>query len=423
MAGMQVSDNFPGQLAQTRRDIRDSFQRSHEALQAREDALLSQIDEIESEYFGKTKEMEELFEALDKTKSFSSTTLTARKLMITRDGVMRLFDSRISELTADTDSSIEFEWDSLFETDIEQLGSIKLNDKTNISPTRTFSPQVKPVVPDYRAKQLPTAYCCKKSSEQKAPGELNVPRGIAVHYKTGNIYIADQNNHRVQVFNCNGDYLFKFDEKMNSPRGICIAQDGVFVTQCSGHCINQYELEGKLIKSVGIHGCAEAQFSSPHGLAVSDRTNNVYVCDCNNNRVQIFTKDLKFHSMIGIGVFSYPRDIKVTRDRVFVLDQSNPCIYVFSSDHVLIKRLITRGSGKQINNSNCFDIDRELNIIMSDYSNHCVYVFNDDGKQIHKFGKNGQGIGEFIYPWGIALDSFGRIIVVCQKDAARLQFF
>ena len=39
MAGMQVSDNFPGQLAQARRDIRDSFQRSHEALQAREDAL------------------------------------------------------------------------------------------------------------------------------------------------------------------------------------------------------------------------------------------------------------------------------------------------------------------------------------------------------------------------------------------------
>ena len=423
MADIEVIDNFPEQLAQTRRDIRHRFQRSHEALQTREDTLLSQIDRIESEYLAKTEEMEELLEALDKTRSYSSTTLTARKLMITRDGVMKLFDGRISELKGCTDSSIEFEWDSLFETDIEQLGNIKLNGLTNISPSRTFSPHMKPVVPNYKAKQLPTTYCCKKSSEQKAPGELNVPRGIAIQYQTGHIYIADQNNHRVQVFDSNGDYLYRFGEKMNSPRGICITRDRVYVTQCSGHCVNMYELEGKLIHGVGINGSAEAQFINPHGLAVSDRNNNVYVCDCNNNRVQIFTEDLRFHSMLGIGVFNYPRDIKVTRERVLVLDQSNPCLFVFDSNHVLISRLITRGNGKQINNPNCFDIDREYNVIMSDYSLHCVYVFSRDGVQIHKFGKNGQGIGEFIYPWGIALDSSGRIIVVCQKDMGRLQFF
>ena len=65
-------------------------------------------------------------------------------------------------------------WDNLFETDIEQLGSIKLNDQMNISPTRTFSLQVKSVVPDYKTKQLPTAYRCKKSSDKKAPGELKL---------------------------------------------------------------------------------------------------------------------------------------------------------------------------------------------------------------------------------------------------------
>ena len=122
-------------------------------------------------------------------------------------------------------------WDNLFETDIEQLGSIKLNDQMNISPTRTFSPQVKSVVPDYKTKQLPTAYRCKKSSDKKAPGELNNPRCMSIHYKTGNIYIADEGNHRVQVFSYNGDYLFMFSEKMNHPVGICVFQNTVFVTQ------------------------------------------------------------------------------------------------------------------------------------------------------------------------------------------------
>ena len=70
-----------------------------------------------------------------------------------------------------------------------------------------------------------------------------------------------------------------------------------------------------------------------------------------------------------------------------------------------------------------FDIDRDYNIMMSDNSNHCVYVFNKEGEQIHKFSKQGQGIGEFYYPYRIVLDNTGRIIVVCQKDTNCLQFF
>ena len=70
-----------------------------------------------------------------------------------------------------------------------------------------------------------------------------------------------------------------------------------------------------------------------------------------------------------------------------------------------------------------FDIDREYNIIMSDLSNHCVYVFNKEGEQIHKFGKQGQGLGEFYHPYGIVLDNTGRVVVVCRKDTNCLQFF
>ena len=330
---------------------------------------------------------------------------------------------KVSKLTAETKPSIEFEWDNLFETSIEQLGSIQLNSQTMISPTSIFPPHVKPVVPDYKTKQLPTAYCCKKSSQQKSSGELNYPRSLAIHYKTGNIYIAELSNHRVQVFSCNGEYLFMFGEKMNTPFGICISQNTVFVAQYHGNCLNMYELDGKLIKSVGSKGNGEVQFNNPRGLDVSDRTNNIYVCDFNNHRIQILTEELKYHSMLGIDLLRLPLDVKVTRYRVLVLDESDPCMFVFDSDHVLTNRLITRGVGKQTNTPYCFDIDREYNIIMSDFNNHCVYVFNQEEEQIHKFGEKGQGVGEFYKPWGIALDNTGRIIVVCQKDTNCLQFF
>ena len=423
MATALVKLNFPEQMKESRKNIRDSFKRSHEALQVRENILLSLVDEIEKEYNSKTQEMNKVIETLNKATLQCEDTLPADLLSEVNQRVRTALDKKIQELTADTDTSIEFEWDNLFETGIEQLGSIKLNGQTMISPTSIFPPHMKPVVPDYKTKQLPTAYCCKKSSEQKSPGELNTPRSITIHYNTGNIYIADTGSHRVQVFTCNGEYLFMFSEKMNRPVGICISQNKVFVTQFGSHCINMYELEGKLIKSVGSEGNGEAQFNHPLDLDVSDRNNNIYVCDRDNDRIQILTEELKYHSMLGIDLLKYPRDVKVTRDRVLVLAVSDPCMFVFNSDHVLTNRLITRGDGKQTNNSCRFDIDREYNFIMSDYSNNCVYVFNQEGEQICKFGKEGQGIGEFYHPFGIALDNTGHIIVVCNKNANCLQFF
>ena len=417
MATAQVKVNFPEQIKESRKKIRNSFKRSHEALQVRENILLSRVDEIEKEYNSKYQEMNKLVEALNKEMKQCEENLSANKLTDVTEIVRTAIDKKIQELSTDTDTSIKFEWDNLFETGIEQLGSITFNGQTMIFPTSIFPPHVKPVVPDYKTKQLPTACCCKKSSE------LKYPRSLAIHYKTGNIYLADRDNHRVQVFSCNGDYLFMFNENMNGPVGICISQNKVFVTQWYAHCINMYELEGKLIKSVGSVGKGEAQFRNPLGLDVSDRNNDIFVCDSDNHRIQILTEELKYHSMLGIDLLKDPRDVKVTRDRVLVLDHSDPCMFVFNSHHVLTNRLIARGHGKQTNYPCCFDIDREYNIIMSDFSNHCVYVFDQEGEQIHKFGKKGQGIGEFYHPWGIALDSTGHIIVVCEKDANCLQFF
>ena len=423
MATAQVKVNFPEQIKESRKKIRDSFKRLHEDLQVRENILLSRVDEIEKEYNSKTEKINKLVEALKKATLQCEETLADNELTDINQMLRTATNKKIQKLTADTDTSVEFEWDNLFETGIEQLGSIILNCQTMISPTSIFPPHVKPIVPDYKTKQLPTAYCCKKSSEQKSPGELNIPISLAIHYKTRNIYIADFNNHRVQVFSCNGDYLFMISGKMNQPFGICISQNKVFVTQLLDHCISLYELEGKLVKSVGSEGNGEAQFKYPHGLDVSDRSGNIYVCDCYNHRIQILTEELKYHSMLGIDQLKYPLDVKVTRDRVLVLGRNDPCVFVFDSDHVLTNSLITRGVGKQTNNPRCFDIDREYNIIMSDYRNHCVYVFNQEGEQIHKFGKKGQGIGEFYHPFGIALDNTGHIVVVCEKNRNCLQFF
>ena len=281
MASAQVT--FTEQIKQTRIKIQDSFKRSHEALRVREHYLLSRVEEIETEFNKKTQEMNKLLEALSKTKSFSSDILTDNKLKDTREKVQKAIDDNIKELSNNTENAIEFEWDFLFETDIEQLGSVNLNGQSKTSLSRAFPPQVKVVVPDYKTKHLPTAYSCKKSTDQKAPGELSNAGILAIHHKTGQIYVVEESNHRVQVFNYNGESLFIFSEKMSIPTGICFINNNVIVTQYSGHCMNVYELGGKLVKSVGSVGSGEGQFKNPHGVHVSPSNNNIYVCDRSNN--------------------------------------------------------------------------------------------------------------------------------------------
>ena len=53
-------------------------------------------------------------------------------------------------------------------------------------------------------------------SEGSSEGQFSTPFGVVFDSKTNNIYVADQCNNRVQVFDKDGKYLFKFGD-MNGP--------------------------------------------------------------------------------------------------------------------------------------------------------------------------------------------------------------
>ena len=132
MASILVGINFPEQIKETRKKIQDSFKRSHEALRVRESSLLSRVDQIETEYNNKTQEINELVESLNSIISLSSNRLKSNQLSDTKDAVTTVINNKITELTADTHSTIDFEWDGIFENNIKQLGSIKFDSPTKI---------------------------------------------------------------------------------------------------------------------------------------------------------------------------------------------------------------------------------------------------------------------------------------------------
>ena len=122
------------------------------------------------------------------------------------------------------------------------------------------------------------------------PGQFIRPHNVVID-TDDNIYIADRENHRIQVFDSEGNVLRMWNN-IHRPDGICLDSEGNFyvgelngmngVDDCPGlgHRVSIYNLEGKLLSRFGDpeEGEGPGQFIAPHGVAVDSR-GDLYVGD------------------------------------------------------------------------------------------------------------------------------------------------
>jgi DNA-binding beta-propeller fold protein YncE len=93
--------------------------------------------------------------------------------------------------------------------------------------------------------------------------------------------------------------IFTFDEayaapQFDGPDGVAIDSSGnVFVADTSNHRIQKFTNTGKFIRKWGSLGSGNGQFNFPAGVAI-DSSGNVFVADLGNDRIQKFTNTGKF---------------------------------------------------------------------------------------------------------------------------------
>ena len=91
------------------------------------------------------------------------------------------------------------------------------------------------LIPEYVGRENPVLKKCRKGSGN---GEFIYPRGISVDKITNEVFIADRDNSRIQVLNTEGEYLHSIGtDHLKEPLGICVSQDGVFVTDRARECL------------------------------------------------------------------------------------------------------------------------------------------------------------------------------------------
>jgi DNA-binding beta-propeller fold protein YncE len=135
----------------------------------------------------------------------------------------------------------------------------------------------------------------------------------------GTVFCADDGNHTVRQFTPDGRLLMTlgtlntpsdtgYDGKntgtvtrpggpFNRPTNLAVGPKGdLYVSDGYGNCrVHQFSPTGALKRSWGTPGAGPGQFFLPHGLAVA-ADGRVFVCDRENDRVQIFSPDGEYLS-------------------------------------------------------------------------------------------------------------------------------
>jgi sugar lactone lactonase YvrE len=119
------------------------------------------------------------------------------------------------------------------------------------------------------------------------PGQFALPHSVVVD-RRGRVLVADRENHRVQIFDGESNFLDEWTDLLQPMDLFIDAEDTVYVAEAQQR-ISIYSLDGELLSRWGERGSAPGQFSdSPHGLCVDSR-GDLYVCEViSQGRMQKF---------------------------------------------------------------------------------------------------------------------------------------
>lgn len=139
-----------------------------------------------------------------------------------------------------------------------------------------------------------------------APGQFNFPTGIFVN-AGGELFVADQNNNRIQVFTSEGVFLRSFGRStfmslgpFSRTQGITgDAQGRIFIADAFQGTVKVIDGQGNAVSTVAGFGEGLGELRTPTSLAI-DRNNRLFVVSLGNSRVEV----------LGLDSFSDPKSLQ-----------------------------------------------------------------------------------------------------------------
>jgi DNA-binding beta-propeller fold protein YncE len=220
-------------------------------------------------------------------------------------------------------------------------------------------------------------------------GGLAMPAGIALDAQE-NIYVVETPKKTISVYNRERKRIKTItDPSVVRPVGIAIdsARDRIYLVDTGDKHAKEsvvwiFDLQGKRIGKIG-HGRGETkdQFINPTYVAV-DASGNIYVSDTMNSRVQQFDAEGKYLRTFGglgdaWGYFDKPKGVAVDSfGNLYVADSGWSNVQIFNPKGQVL--LFFGGRGPipgMMKNPTDIAIDKHNRIYVADYLNHRIGVY------------------------------------------------
>ena len=269
---------------------------------------------------------------------------------------------------------------------------------------------------------------------------LMKPTGVALS-KEGHVVVVEESNKCVTIYDPSGDdfkrrlsfgsSIKRHETGLGKPCGVAVLGENILVVDCERHSMSVFTFNGNYVRSIGQKGSRELEFNEPMGIGVHPETQEIYVADFSNCRIQVLNPDLTFSRRFGSegngdGEFYKPWGVAFdSTGLLYVADGGNHRIQVFSTDGTFLRKFGGRGCNrKQLSWPSSLAIDRKNQLLyVTEDDNNRISVFSLTGDYVTSFGKKGKIEGEFVLPHGIAVDEDGLNIFVADHHNDRLQIF
>lgn len=262
------------------------------------------------------------------------------------------------------------------------------------------------------------------------PWYFSSPAGLACD-DSGNVYVADSFNKRVQKFTAQGQFISMwngsdgFHPEFDTPQDVALDIDGnVYVVDSAAGRVRVFAPTGEELTAWGEPGAGDGQFDHPMGLAL-DGVGRVYVADTGNYRIQVFEADGTFVSAWdGLGL-NQPGDLAFdSLGEAHIVDTGNARIVRVNATGAYQDAWGETGDVEgAFSHPARLLVDGEDRVYVSDMENFRIQRFSREGAFQLAWGGQGHGTGLFARPDGLALDSFGRILTTDSAWHDRIQVF
>lgn len=254
------------------------------------------------------------------------------------------------------------------------------------------------------------------------PGnELNKPTAVAVGLR-GELIIADTGNKRVVVMEEDGRYSLNFGgpgsgrAELGQPVSLDVAPNGsVYVADREKQAIFVFSSEGQYLYK--IFDRQPGKFI-PLGIKVG-KDGNILVFNAAEKKFRLYDAKRRL-----IRTLPWDTDSDIT---AFDMDPEESRLYGINPDNEVYYEMIgttvkVQGKQKVLSPQGVvYNRSRQI-VIVSDSLKNKLVVFGKNGSYLGEFGGTGNGMGEFNYPAGLALDESGKLYVA-DRDNNRIVIY